>query len=696
MPGMKTAGGCWAAWICSLLGIIAANGAEIVWKQGGHSWDIVDLKQSKDGTKLFSASADVTVREWAMPEGKFVRTYYGHTNIIRALEVRADGSLVASGADGGEVIVWDTATGGVKWQTQAHLYVGALAFSPDGKILATAGGSNTDPTIKLWSADTGEALGTLQGHTSWVTALIFRPDGKTLVSASVDRTIRIWDVESRTQIDMLSPGRGFIRVAFSPDPSELAIASTNLVRYGVGDGWPVLPRVGTGLRNIMDVTYSDDGSMLATASTDRKIRWWRKDTAELLHEVTAAGQSTDPGQESVLFSSNGQTIYAAGGNYAITEWEVETGNFRRQVNAITGGVVDMEFFSNDEKLALVDQARIKILKADTGDVLMDLIETNANSVAVLPGGLQMLTSGADKIVALRDTTTGDIINKTTSFVSSGMRAITLSPDAKQFVGVRGGSSFELWDAATLQLIRNFSTTSEVNIAVFLPDGGTVVSGDNVGYVRWWRLSDGAQTNYVRAHPSWIAGLALSPDGKLLATSGQPTGEKLKIWDSRSGAFVKEFAPPADTGRICFSPDGKMIAASLTPGYTSDFYLTGELRVWDLATGEIVMSHTNEAVRIGNLTWSQKNLIVFGTGNGALIAVRAPTQTSEPIQFSAALNGGRLEFLVTAAAGASVSIESSSNLNDWEPLSQITGTGAPIKFDPPSGDAGARFFRARAP
>jgi len=74
-----------------------ATSSEILWMQGGHSWDITDLKTSADGLKLFSASADSTVKLWALPEGRFLRAYIGYTNIIRALAVNSAGTLMACG-----------------------------------------------------------------------------------------------------------------------------------------------------------------------------------------------------------------------------------------------------------------------------------------------------------------------------------------------------------------------------------------------------------------------------------------------------------------------------------------------------------------------------------------------------------------------------------------------------------------------
>ncbi len=96
----------------------------------------------------------------------------------------------------------------------------AIAFSPDGYILATA---STDRTIKLWSANTGHLLQTLQGHTIWVWAIAFHPHGHTLASASYDQTIKLWNVTTGECLQTLQEhSSSVLAIAFSPDGNWLA------------------------------------------------------------------------------------------------------------------------------------------------------------------------------------------------------------------------------------------------------------------------------------------------------------------------------------------------------------------------------------------------------------------------------------------------------------------------------------------
>ena len=159
----------------------------------------------------------------------------GHSRDVLAVAFTPDGkTLVTAGSDG-LAKLWDVADGSVRADLAGHQgTVLCLAISPDGKTVATGG---EDMTIRLWATSDGASLGQLSGHSGAVAALAFAPDGKTLASGSLDATVRLWDVASRGVSRMLEGHAASVQgVAFAPDGKSVASAS----RDGTVKLWDVV------------------------------------------------------------------------------------------------------------------------------------------------------------------------------------------------------------------------------------------------------------------------------------------------------------------------------------------------------------------------------------------------------------------------------------------------------------------------
>ncbi|RYN76833.1 hypothetical protein AA0119_g13569, partial [Alternaria tenuissima] len=156
---------------------------------------------------------DGTVQVWDAGSGKAVQTLKGHSSLVKAVAFSPDGKTLASASRDGTVKVWDAGSGKAVQTLKGHSWgVYAVAFSPDGKTLASA---SDDGTVQVWDAGSGKAVQTLKGHSSLVKAVAFSPDGKTLASASYDKTIKLWDAGSGKALQKLKIDSAVQKLWFS-------------------------------------------------------------------------------------------------------------------------------------------------------------------------------------------------------------------------------------------------------------------------------------------------------------------------------------------------------------------------------------------------------------------------------------------------------------------------------------------------
>ena len=202
---------------------------------------------------------------------------------------------------------------------EEHQYsVLSVAFSPDGKTLATASGDNT---IKLWNPTTGNIISTLKGHQSEVWSVAFSPDGKTLATASGDNTINLWNPTTGNIISTLKGHQtSVISVAFCPDGKTLATGSwDNTIKLWNPTTGNIISTLKGHQKGVYSVAFSPDGKTLATGNLDKTIKLWNPTTGNII--------STLKGHQSwiwsVAFSPDGKTLATGSSDYTIKLWNLD-------------------------------------------------------------------------------------------------------------------------------------------------------------------------------------------------------------------------------------------------------------------------------------------------------------------------------------------------------------------------------------
>jgi serine/threonine protein kinase/WD40 repeat protein len=491
--------------------------------------ECMGLAFAKDGRTLVTATASGTqgkITLWRMPEGTLLTNYPSQQNpfeVGTGFAATPDLSLAAYGMPGANarISAMDLHTGKELWTTVAAKtpLITALAFSPDGKMLASGAGF-ADSDIHLWEVATGKEIGKLEGHGSWVSFLIFSPDGKKLTSSSADQTIRIWDVASQKCVDVLRGHRQEIwSLTMLPDDKTLVSGGKDgtLCFWDTSISHPHQPRITVPAQNVNYWNCAPDGHSLLTLDQQGQVAQWSG--ADFSQKTPLLEMGTN--FYSYDFSLDGRFLAFFWTNGMIQVWNPSQRVLLHQMTNAPGKVYGFNFLADGKKLITV--------------------------------------SASDSVYHELDLTTGLEIQSWPAPASLNLFfAAALTPDERSFMAIGMGV------AGFRNLVDQSQTKPELNIlepggAIFSPDGKLLAAADQMGFARvldtaTWRTvaTSGGFLNGV--HNVWF-----SPDGKRLAIASDDK-EAVRLCDTESwqDVFTLE-APGTGFGGVEVFPDNNTIA-----------------------------------------------------------------------------------------------------------------------------------------
>ncbi len=413
-------------------------------------------------------------------------------------------------------------------------FVQTGAYSPDGTRIVTA---SDDKTARIWDARTGVELAVLSGHAGFVVSAAYSPDGTRIVTASDDKTARIWDARTGAELAVLSGhGDRINSAAYSPDGTRIVTASADKTArvWDARRGVELAVLSGHGDR-INSAAYSPDGTRIVTASYDKTARLWdARRGAELAVLSGRAGFVY-----SAAYSPDGTRIVTASDDKTARIWDAHTGAELAVLSGHAGFVQTAAYSPDGTRIVTAsDDKTARIWDARTGAELAVLsghagfVQTGAYS----PDGTRIVTASADKTARIWDARTGAelaVLSGHAGFVYSA----AYSPDGTRIVTASDDKTARIWDARTgAELAVLSGHAGFVETAAYSPDGTRIVTASDDKTARVWDARTGGQLAVLSGHGDIVVSAAYSPDGTRIVTAS--ADKTARIWDARIPATIE--------------------------------------------------------------------------------------------------------------------------------------------------------------
>jgi WD40 repeat protein len=528
--------------------------------------------------------------------------------------------------------------------------VNAVAIVPDGCLVVSA---SNDKTLRVWELETGQLVHILQGHSDKVIAVAITPDGRRAVSAARDKTLRTWELKTGQLVGTLQSRSDWLpAVAIAPDGHRAVSTSRDntLKVWELETGQPVRTLQGHSGR-VTAVAITPDGRQAVSASRDNTLRVWDLETGQSMHIL----QGHRDWVNAVAISPDGCRAVSASDDKTLRVWKLETGQpvhilqgHRRGVNAvaITSDGIRVVSASDDKML--------RIWALETGQSVHDLQghSDRVTAVAVTPDAGRVVSASDDKTLRVWKLETSQSI-PTLQVHDDRVTAVAVTPDGRRAVSASRDNTLKVWELETGQPVCTLQGHGDwVSAVAITPDGRRAVSASRDKMLRIWELETGQPVRTFQGHGDRVTAVAVTPDG-VRAISGSDD-KTLRVWELETGRSVCTLqGHSGGVTAVAITPDGRR-AVSASRDNT--------LRIWELETGRSVSTLQGHGDRVSAVVITPDGRRVVSASDDKTVRIWESGRSVRPLRGH---SGGVTAVAVTPDGRCTISASYDNTLRVWE-------------------------------
>jgi WD40 repeat protein/CHAT domain-containing protein len=469
--------------------------------------------------------------------------------------------------------------------------VNSASFSPDGKLIVTAG---TDGTARVWDTS-GKQIVELRGHWASVRSASFSPDGKRIATASFDGTARVWDLSGKQLVELAGHQGNVYSASFSPDGGRIVTAGADKSARVWDASGKLLVEIKGHSGSVYSASFSPDGLRIVTASADKTARVWDL-SGKPLAELTGHTDTV----WSASFSPNGKRIVTASDDKTARLWNLSD----EELTVLEGhqdSVYSASFSPDGQQIVTASMDSITLVWDSSGKLRGKLKghKGSINSVNFSGDGRKIVTASVDGSVRVWDTSR-TLFTKLQGHLD-WVNGASFSPDGKRIVTASSDKTVRVWDLSGKQIVELVGHQDKVKSASFSPDGKLIVTASADKTARIWK-SSGKQLVELKGGWSWVLGANFSPDGKLIVTAS--AGYTAQVWDTSGRLKAELKGHKLGVNSASFSPDGKHIVTA-----SSD----KTARVWD-TSGKLLAELKGHQGWVSSASFSPDGKLIITASN----------------------------------------------------------------------------------